>query len=79
MVSNTVPPPQRTLPIRLADPIDPLVLEAMREVDALTPACPPIAPPLTLQEMLARGLIKLPDAHAIDCACPDHRRRPRSR
>jgi hypothetical protein len=25
--------------------MDPLLLEAMREVDALTPACPPIAPP----------------------------------
>src|SRR6185369_13033115 len=35
-----------TRPCRLCDgpqsrPIDPLLLEAMREVDALTPACPP--------------------------------------
>jgi len=27
-----------------ASAVDPILLEAMREVDALTPACPPIAP-----------------------------------
>jgi len=37
----------------------------MREVDALTPACPPIAPPLTLREKIERGLIIPPDAPAV--------------
>ena len=34
---------------------DEFLLEAMREVDALTPACPPIAPPRMSPQEIARS------------------------
>lgn len=59
MVSNTVPPPRppphgavRPIPQPPPPPrrevMDPFLEDAYREVDALTPACPPIAPPRPL-------------------------------
>lgn len=42
--------------------VDVLHLEAMREVDALTPACPPIAPPRPLD----LSTLLVPDAAAAE-------------
>lgn len=71
MFSNTVPPPpppwaQPETPRGHMGEPDEFLLEAMREVDALTPACPPIAPQPSptyrREEWLAS--LRVPDAPA---------------